>query len=114
MTSNRKVIQNRKERKNILGSSSFERHVMSENNTMLLMAKIKINQEFIWSRLLFVFTDLLCNNLPQPPLKMLSATQVFAAVALLGMLAYAAADPNVFDDIETGLNHIIGHDKSHN
>ncbi|GIX88633.1 hypothetical protein CEXT_294341 [Caerostris extrusa] len=26
---------------------------------------------------------------------------------LLGLLAYAAADPNVFDDIETGLNHII-------
>ncbi|CAL1291183.1 unnamed protein product [Larinioides sclopetarius] len=38
-------------------------------------------------------------------------SKVLAAVALLGLLAYAAAEPNVFDDIETGLNHLIGHDQ---
>ncbi|GIY72887.1 hypothetical protein CEXT_228611 [Caerostris extrusa] len=29
-------------------------------------------------------------------------------VAFLGLLAAAVADPNVFDDIETGLNHLMG------
>ncbi|KAF8793953.1 hypothetical protein HNY73_001982 [Argiope bruennichi] len=34
-------------------------------------------------------------------------SKVLAAVAFLGLLAYAAADPNVFDDIETGLKTIL-------
>ncbi|CAL1291181.1 unnamed protein product [Larinioides sclopetarius] len=45
---------------------------------------------------------------------MLSASQILAVVALFSILAYAAADPNIFDEAEDVLNGLIpGHREHH-